>query len=70
MKSLEGRTQERSQLVTGREGKLGGSVGNFSNDYNNSVGDLGVYRRGMNGLKAGVLGLFMRRKLFNYELYL
>ena len=47
MKSLEGRTQERSQLVTGREGKLGGSVGNFSNDYNNSVGDLGVYRRSL-----------------------
>ena len=43
--------------TTARGGKLDGSVGNSSNDYKNSVGDLGVYRRGVNGLKAGVLGL-------------
>jgi len=45
--------------TTARGGKLDSSVGNSSNDYKNSVGDLGVYRRGVNGLKAGVLGLCM-----------
>ena len=49
MKSLD------KGLVAGNE--LDGSVGNSSNDYKNSVGDLGVYRRGVNGLKTGVLGL-------------
>ena len=43
--------------TTARGGKLDGSVGNLQ-DYNkNSVGDLSFYRRSVNGLKTGVLGL-------------
>ena len=33
--------------TTARGGELDGSVGNSSNDYKNSVGDLSVYRRGV-----------------------
>jgi len=43
--------------TTARGGELDGSVGNLQ-DYNkNSVGDLSFYRRSVNGLKTGVLGL-------------
>ena len=42
--------------TTARGGELDGSVGKLQ-DYKNSVGDLDVYRRGVNGLKTGVLGL-------------
>ena len=50
------RKKQGSRLeTTARGGELDGSVGNSSNDYKNSVGDLSFYRR----LKNGVLGLCM-----------
>ena len=33
--------------TTARGGELDSSVGNFSNDYKNSVGDVSFYRRGI-----------------------
>ena len=55
MVNLPRKNQGSRLETTARGGELDGSVGNSSNDYKNSVGDLSFYRR----LKNGVLGLCM-----------
>jgi hypothetical protein len=56
MKSLERRTQERSQLVTGRGDSLGDSVANFS-DYNDNNSNVVDKKSFGYKIKTGTLGL-------------